>query len=108
MPGVLAPSRENPRATRAAAETAASDARSTQAPVTARLRLVLEPLLGHLDQRPEQLRELHREDELRRRARTQRLQGLQVLQRHRLAVDRLGDLENRVERQREPFGAQNR
>src|SRR3989304_1223348 len=41
----------------------------------------------HPPQRTEQAGELHREDELRGGARADGLQRLQVLQRHRLAVD---------------------
>src|SRR2546422_4892113 len=54
-----------------------------------------EPLLlfrGFLDivlEGTEKVRELHREDVLRRRARTQRLQGVEVLESHRLRIDRL-------------------
>src|SRR3990172_5698426 len=68
--------------------------------------LVAKRATGHIAERAEQSRELQREDELRRRAGPQRLQRLQVLQRHRLAVHGLRHREDRVQRQGEALGAE--
>src|SRR3989441_2483145 len=55
----------------------------------------------------EKVRELHREDVLRRRARTQRLQGVEVLESHRLRIDRLCRPEDLAQRLGVPLSPEN-
>src|SRR5438552_483971 len=60
----------------------------------------------HVPERPDQLRELEREDELRRRAGPERLERVEVLQHQRLLIDALRRSENGGQRLRVTFCAE--
>src|SRR6266487_1983718 len=62
----------------------------------------------HVPERPHELRELEGQDELRGRARAERLQRIEVLEHERLLVDALRGPEDRRERVRVPLGIQDR
>src|SRR5437773_5930959 len=62
----------------------------------------------HVPERPDQLRELEREDELRRRTCPERLERVEVLQHQRLLIDALRGPENGGQRLRVTFCAEDR
>src|SRR5215472_8167710 len=63
---------------------------------------------GLSDERPEEAGEFHRKNKLRRRARAKILQRFEVLQAHRVPIERLGNFENLSECDGIAFGTKNR